>query len=438
LEKKVIILGAGLTGLSCAYHLKKDYLIFEKEDRAGGLCRSEKANNFTFDYTGHLLHFHNIEIETFVKKLLGDNLAKHKRSSWVYSHKVYTRYPFQANLYGLPKKVIKECLLGFLETRCSRSNSQLSRLSFHNWVLQNFGYGFAKHFFFPYNQKVWTVTLDELTCDWLNPFVPQPKLTEVIEGALTNQNRAFGYNVYFYYPRFGGIGSLIEGLSKRIGNLHLSSPVTKVYPQNRFVEILGKEKIPYSHLVSTMPLPELVKIIEPCPTEVRQAGKRLRWNSVSCINLGINRIVETRKHWIYFPEKRFIFYRVGFYHNFSSALVPKGCSSMYIEIAHRPNEFFDTKKIMPKVYNDLRNCGILRESDKILVTNVLEMPYAYVIYDKEHLSALTIIKRFLQANGIFSIGRFGAWRYSYMEESILDGKNIAEILNSKSEILNKF
>ena len=49
--------------------------------------------------------------------LLGDNVHWQDREAWIYSKDVYTRYPFQGALYGLPPEVIKECIVGAIEAR---------------------------------------------------------------------------------------------------------------------------------------------------------------------------------------------------------------------------------------------------------------------------------------------------------------------------------
>ncbi|GAH53487.1 unnamed protein product, partial [marine sediment metagenome] len=123
-----------------------------------------------------------------------DSIAEITRNSWIYSHNTYTRYPFQANLYGLPDSVIKECVLGCINAYYGISGKTTKKnLSFYNWVIKTFGHGFAKHFFFPYNSKVFMTPLKELTADWIAPYVPQPGLEEVIYGAVTEQKKLFGY-----------------------------------------------------------------------------------------------------------------------------------------------------------------------------------------------------------------------------------------------------
>ena len=103
---KVVILGAGLAGLSAAYHLDVDYEIYEKESEVGGLCRSRRVNGFVFDYAVHALYTSDEYATALIKKLLSGNLLSQARSSWIYSKGILTPYPFQANTFGLPVDVV--------------------------------------------------------------------------------------------------------------------------------------------------------------------------------------------------------------------------------------------------------------------------------------------------------------------------------------------
>ena len=123
---QIVILGAGLTGLSTAYHLEKkgffDYKLFEKELEIGGLCRSISQDNFTFDFTGHLLHINDPYFLNFVKTVANlHQFSTVTRKSFIYSHNVHTRYPFQINLYGLPEKVINDCIEGFVRKKQTKN-----------------------------------------------------------------------------------------------------------------------------------------------------------------------------------------------------------------------------------------------------------------------------------------------------------------------------
>src|SRR4051812_47728451 len=151
---RTLILGGGMSGLSCAYHLKSEYQLWEKSDEPGGLSRSIKQDGFVYDHTGHLLHLRHPYTVDLIPKLLGDNIVKNERNAWIYSHGVATRYPFQANTYGLPQRVIKECVTGLIEAQLRSTTPSQEPESMRRWVLRTFGKGFGKHFFFPYNEKL--------------------------------------------------------------------------------------------------------------------------------------------------------------------------------------------------------------------------------------------------------------------------------------------
>jgi len=442
---KVLIIGAGLTGLSTAFHLEEmgeiEYSVYEKERRPGGLCRSEYVRcpglggNFTFDFLGHLLHLKKEYTKALIKKLLKGNLRAHIRNSWIYSKGAYTRYPFQANTHGLEPKVVKECVLGFIDAkyRSLHSVGSPSGESFNDWILRNFGKGIANHFMIPYNQKVWTVHPRELTCGWLklNPkYVPSPTIQEVVMGALGEQRKGFGYNVYFYYPQRGGIQRLPDAFKAKIKNLKLGRSLSKLNIGKKVAYFNGgKFKEKFQFLVSTIPLPELIlQIIENMPEKIKKAALKLRHTSVLNLNMGIKRKNIDHGDWVYFPEKKYLFYRVGFPKKFSDEMCPPGTSSVYVEIACKPGEITPERKgkLIAKAKEDLIKVGVLEREDEILVSWDITMPYAYVIYDGNRDKMLEIIQDYLKERNIYSVGRYGGWKYSTMEEAILEGKEVAE------------
>ena len=269
----------------------------------GGLCRSRKINGFTFDYSGHLLHFRNNYALGLVKGFLGNNLSRHKRSAWVYSHGVYNRYPFQANLYGLPPAVVKECLLGFISASKNKNPADKESIDFLSWISQSFGPGIARHFMVPYNTKFWTVPLEQLTCQWLDGFISVPSLSELIDGALKKSRRQVGYNSHFWYPKQGGIAELPKAIAAEVKNIHLKSEVTGIKLGRREIKLAGGGREKFDYLISTLPLPEMARLIENIPPAITTSFKELRWNSIFNLNLGISGRDNYNRHWAYFPQE---------------------------------------------------------------------------------------------------------------------------------------
>ncbi len=425
-KESIVILGVGLAGLSTAYHLEKlgeDYLIFEKEKGAGGLCRSKKIDGFTFDCDGHLLHFKHKDVFNLIQDLLKDNLIQHKRNAWVYSFDRYTTYPFQANLYGLPVSVVRECLLGFINS--NDGHPKKNDLCFLEWINKTFGEGIAKYFMIPYNRKFWRASLDKLSCEWIDGYIPVPTLEELIEGTLKQSKIRFGYNSSFWYPGKGGIQELASAFARRIKNIFSSYEAVKINIKDRKIYFGNGKVVHFDKLISTLPLVELANICVDLPKDIISSAKKLKWISIFNLNLGINKPHISDKHWIYLPEKKYTFYRIGFPHNFSKSSVPPGKSSLYAEVSYLPSKRIDRNKLTVRIIEDLIKARIVSKKDEILVKDINNIKYGYVIYDRNHYISREIL-RFLASYGISSIGRFGSWKYMTMEEAILEGRETAK------------
>ena len=123
-----------------------------------------------FDYTGHLLHVSDPDFRQLIGDVVGiETLNSIIRRSYIYSHESYTKYPFQVHLYGLPTEVIAECIEGFAARKKSKKKLQ----AFYDFVLENFGKGLAKHFFFPYQKKIFACNLNTVTAELDRPFCAQ-------------------------------------------------------------------------------------------------------------------------------------------------------------------------------------------------------------------------------------------------------------------------
>ncbi len=428
---RIIILGAGLSGLSTAYHFKKDYEIFEKNREAGGLCRSVEVEDFIFDYGPHILFTTDSYASKLIKSLLKENLCSKLREAWIYHSKYdcYTRFPFQSHLYGLPVEIVKECILSLFEAKYKATRNPKPG-NYREWMYHTFGKGISDYLMIPYANKIWTVSPDKMNYDWVERRIPQPEIGDILDGALHESKLRSGLNKEFWYPISGGIEALPRSFLPYIDKINLNMEVTKISVDRREVEFNHGEIIDYNILVSTLPLPEVVKLIEDVPEGVKRAANDLEYNSIICVNLGIDRPNITDKHWVYFHEEDFVFHRISFPMNFSPKTTPTGKSSLSTEISYSKYKKVDKKNIVGRVIQDLINAKILEKDDNILVTNVLDIKYGYIIYDHRHHKNVSIIHNFLRDHNIYTCGRFGEWEYFNMDHSILSGKRVADELNS--------
>jgi len=429
---KIIIIGAGLTGLSAAYHLEQsgytNFKIYEKESSPGGLCRSVQQDGFTFDYTGHLLHISDPDFEKVINLYINkNNLNSIQRRSFIYSYDTYTHYPFQTNLFGLPTQVIENCILEFI-----KRPKKLTSKSFYSWVLYKFGQGFAKNFFIPYQTKIFDYDIRKLSASWTGRFVPATSLEKIINGALAPQIQAIGYNSSFFYPKIGGIYNWVEKFGNQVKTkIETNHAVKHIDFKNKLVYFENGNFEKYNYLINTMPLNNLIKMsLEPSNQNLKASGHKLVCNSVINFNLGINRPNLSDKHWIYFPEKKYPFYRLGFYHNFSQHVTPPNCSSVYGEFAY-------VNKTKTQIHALLNNSlsatkKLLNFTDQeILTQKIINISHAYVIYNFWREKNLAKIHKVLNTNAVYSCGRYGEWKYSSMQEAFLDGKKVASNILGK-------
>jgi UDP-galactopyranose mutase len=472
----VVVIGAGPTGLSAAYHLGRNAILLEQTDRVGGWCRSIEDTGFTFDMAGHIMFSNDPYVHEMYQLLLGDNVHWQDREAWIYSKKVFTRYPFQGALYGLPPEVIKECIVGAIEARFGsltakkpaadkginddytgperrgmfeplmKANGSRKprtytgaerRLNAHKGSPKNFeefiykvwGRGIAKHFAIAYNQKLWAVPLEEMETSWLGGRVPLPNLEEMIEGALSPSPKPMGPNARFGYPLRGGFQALMNGFLPHLkGELRLQTRVVAVSPSRHTVTLSDGTVVPYEFLISTMPLPALIQVMgNEAPADVRKAAAGLRHVSVRCVNIGVGRENLTEKHWIYYPEDP-VFHRIFVQGNASPHCNPPGGFGLTCEITYSEAKPLpcDGDALLQRCIEDCHRVGFFQPGDPIWAANQVDMPVAYVVYDHDRARNVSVIREWLSAQDIVLAGRYAEWEYYNSDHAFIAGKKAAE------------
>ncbi|MBD3231938.1 NAD(P)-binding protein [Candidatus Dependentiae bacterium] len=433
---EVIILGAGLTGLSVAYHLEQkkiyDFEIFEKESIPGGLLRSFYKNGFIFDFTGHLLHINNDYFYNFINQIANiENFDLISRNSYIQFDGKFIPYPFQMNLGHICKDKIVDSIYGFINRKKYIKNPN----NFHEWVLKHFGSGMGKYFFFPYNKKLLCYNTKKITASWTNRFVPKTNLKTILNCAVDkNIQQSVGYNNFFYYPKKDGIFFLIKQLGKKLQNkINLNHKMVKIDSRNKIIHFENGIQKNFKILISTIPLDTFLKNLkEDASNNLSKNYNKLLCNSVVNFNLGFNVHNLTNKHWIYFPQKNVPFYRIGFWHNICKNSTPKNKTAIYGELSYLQQKTSNEKLENLKNNSIEKILNILKlKHTNIITQKTLLLKHAYVIYDFWREKNLNKIHKALNNQSIYSIGRYGEWKYSSMQEAVLDGKKYADIISSK-------
>lgn len=429
---KTGILGGGLTGLTIASQLKNEFEVLEKNSDCGGLCRSLKEDGFTFDYGGaHIIYSKDQSSVDFMLQMLKDNRHQGRRNNKIYYKGHFVKYPFENGLSDLPKEDNFECLYHYLKNDC------LSPSNFKEWIYYTFGKGIAEKYLLPYNRKVWNTKPEEMSLHWVDGRVPKPPLEDVIKSAIGISTEGYTHQLNFFYPREGGIQALIQGIEKQAqGRIARNFAVRKISKEeNGWCISDGTGQRKYDLLISTIPVFDLLKALENVPAEVKDASTKLQYNSLITILLGLEGNSLPPYTAVYFPDEDLKFNRVGFPHIFSPNNVPEGYSSLVVEITAKENDStwrLSDEELLRHSTQGLAGCGLL-DPKKVCFKKVVRSKYAYVIYDRDYLKNIKIVRDYIEKLGIILCGRFAEFEYLNMDACIQRGRNLAKKINSSSK-----
>jgi protoporphyrinogen oxidase len=422
LKASTVILGGGLTGLSAAWHLRgQDYLLLEKDGQVGGLARTDDFGGFKFDWGSHVWFTRDDYADAFVRTLPGVRMNEHQRSAWVHIYDRLIPAPFQANLYGLPLPVVSDCLTGYMK---SARSSDMASANLADRLRSSFGEGMYRHFMEPYNSKVWTVPPEDLTADWYGTRIDVPDARELVDGAIGLRPNPLGLNAQFSYP-LEGTQSLASAVAEGCPNVVTHACASGIDLQDKVVILDDGRLIGYERLISTMPLPGLVELLSSTDDKVAESARSLRWTKLVLVSICLKRKPAHDRHWIYFSEARYPFFRVHFPHNYSDAMCPERCGSVQAECAFPSGAVIDIESTANQVRASLADAGYISSAEVVSVYTRVVNP-AYVLYDHGRRGNLDVILPFLRDHGIYSCGRFGGWEYLNMDGCILVGKEAAE------------
>ncbi len=427
---KMVILGAGPTGLGAAYRLQElgygEWMILEKSHQVGGLSASVRDDKgFVWDLGGHIIFSHYEYFDRLVESLLGDEVLHHQRESWVWLMDRFVKYPFQNNFHFLPEDAAFECIKGLLKTR--DDNRELK--NFEDWIVASFGDGIAKYFLFPYNRKVWSTPLTQMDYSWIGERVSVVDLERVIANIIyRREDSDWGPNNEFLFPRHGGTGGLFEKFVPVIGDrLRLNSEAVRLDIDRRIVSFADGYETDFDFLLNTIPVNELIRIMgDQVEDDVRRAADSLQWASGYIVGVGIQSPCPSNKNWMYFPQDDSPFYRVTYLSNYSPNMTPaEDYYSLLCETSWSAHKPVSKETIIEETLTGLKNSKLLGEQDskRIVSAHLMEVDYLLPVPFLGRDEALRTIHRFLEERKIYSRGRFGGWKYEVgnMDHSVMQG-----------------
>ena len=433
---RLLILGAGPTGLGAGYRLREleynDFLIAEASDHVGGLASSERsANGFTYDIGGHVLFSHYAYFDRLFDRLMGSEYQSLAREAWIWMCDRFIPYPFQSHIRYLPKEALLECILGLVEARSNGAGAAARNLS--ELIMHAFGGGIARHFLLPYNAKVWAHPPEMLGTGWVGERMAMVDLPRLLGNVILERDeRSWGPNATFKYPRYGGTGELFARMVPFVSDqLRLEARAVWVDHVARQVWFADGTVERYDRLLSTVPLDLLVRVMmQDVPEPVRQAAGQLRHAGSHIVGVGVQGRSPSPKCWIYYPEETVPFYRVTYLSNYSPEVVPdpERSHSLLAEVSHSSMKAVDGSTIADDVVDAMRRTTLLAPKAKVLDVHVITREHTYPIPSVDRDQALATIVPWLESKGIHPRGRFGAWRYEVgnMDHSVAQGVEWAD------------
>ena len=442
-EPRIVILGAGPTGLGAAWRLyergHKNWSLYEAASHGGGLASSViDPHGFTWDLGGHVLFSHYRYFDEVMDRALGDAWVEHVREAWVWMRDRWIPYPFQNNIWRLPEAELTACVDGLQALQNTRNHAPPG--TFREWLLRSFGQGICDTFLFPYNRKVWAYDPSALNVQWMGERVATVNLPRILENiALKRDDVSWGPNSMFRFPLHGGTGAIWQSVQRLLpaAHLHFDRAIARVDTRKRRIETKSGESIEYDALISTMPLDRLLMTIDGLD-QLRAHAPRFVHSSSHIVGIGLSGAVpdalET-KCWIYFPEPQVPFYRATVFSNYSPNNAPAGHWSLMAEVSESPQKPVEMEAIVEGVVSAFERCGFIDRTNVVSRWHRrLEHGYPTPWLGRDEV--LGEVEQALHAAGIYSRGRFGAWKYevSNQDHSLMQGVEAVErILDGADE-----
>lgn len=418
MKTKHLIIGAGISGLTYANYAKGDYLIVEKENEVGGYCRTIKRNGYVWDYAGHFFHFNTEEFKkNFLEKMPKEDIIYNDKCTKILYKNNFIDFPFQTNIHQLEKQEFIDCLYDLFnkEEKDHYDN-------FLDMLYGKFGKSIVDKFLKPYNEKLYAVDLKKLDVDAMGRFFPYADIEAIINNM--KNSKINSYNASFLYPK-NGAASFIEILYNNLDKekVLLNTSVISLDLENKKAQLSNGDIVEYEYLINTMPLNNFFKLIGGHEDLISE----MSYNQVLVFNLGFDKSSPLckKEHWLYIPSKECNFYRCGFYNN----ILGQEKLSMYVEIGYNKDAKITEEEINKQLDLTLKNLeksGIINKEMKLVDHETIIMNPAYVHIETETTKKIDILKDEFKSKGVYTIGRYGAWIYNSMEDSMLKAKELAE------------
>lgn len=425
----VVIIGSGMAGFGAASRLHADGIrpvVYDRNNYYGGHTASFRdATGFLFDLGPHISFTKDARIQDLLASHVDQQYEALQVKLDNYWRGLRLTHPVQLHLNGLPHELVVEIITDFVKVH---EAPEKPVANYEEWLIASYGRRFAELFPMQYTRKYHLTTAANMSTEWLGPRMYRPSLQELLRGALAPWKPEVHYITHFRYPKQGGFLSYLRPFPQ-LADIRLQHEAVSIDPKARGVRFSNGTAIAYDKLVSSIALPALLPMIAGAPADVVSAARRLACSTCVLVNVGVDRADLSEGQITYIYDEDICFTRLSFPHMLSVTNAPPGCGSIQAEVyysdKYRP---LDTQPdvLIDRVIADLRRCGTLRDSDRVLYRGAKVVRYANVIFDLERAAALETVHGYLNDIGIHYCGRYGDWGYMWTDESFISGERAAD------------
>lgn len=433
ISSNIAILGAGMAGYGASrlvHSEGRSAICYDKRSHYGGHTSSfTTPNGFVFDEGPHISFTQDEGMQDFFADAVDGAYETVQAKFNNYWKGYWIKHPVQVNLNGLPKDLLIPLIEDFFEVYHNPTPPEAID-NFADWLIASYGRTFAETFPMVYGKKYHTTEASNMSTDWLGPRLYTPEPEELLNGLLTKTTPDVHYIDHFRYPTEGGFSAYMEKFPTYDQvTLQMDHCVVGIDPVERILTFADGTQAQHDTIISSIPLPSLIPMIEGVPDDVREAADRLACSTCVIVSLGIDRPDLSDTHVSYFYDEDVSFARLSFLHMLAERNAPEGMGSVQAEVyfsdKYKPLTQ-SAESLIPIVIEDLIRTGVLREDDTILDSDARVIPYANVIFDLDRAEALDTVHGYLDDIDIQYCGRYGEWAYIWTDESFRSGEEAAD------------
>lgn len=395
---KYLIIGAGPTGLSLAHSLlrsgESSVLVLEKNHEAGGLCRSTMVGGHPLDIGGgHFLDTSHREVTDFIFDFLPrqDWNSFHRNSKILYKNN-YLDYPFESNLWQLPKDLQIDFLESIAVAGCNLAQEEPGE--FESWIRWKLGNKIAEEYMLPYNRKIWSIDLNELGTYWLNK-LPNVSFRETLASCLDKS--PYGQipaHKEFLYPKNYGYGEVWQRMGiKLYDKLWCDYQIHKIDLLQQSVN----DEIEYKYIINTAPWSSIISLCNDVPTHISDKIKELIHIGIRVEYVQTN--LDTKAHWVYVPNEDVSYHRILNRNNFIANSQGHWTETNLKRTSPTSNFFYDHE-------------------------------YSYPVNSLNKPKTVDLILNWFRSKNILGLGRWGQWEHINSDIAVKRGMLFAQNLMS--------